>query len=429
MARFDVFDELDLGEAVWRSRPGDAIFLRKGQYGRVVLKAGTLVFPQGSDASIGQIAGVMGDCDLVDAQWRPENIRSVFVYRKRLPINLRLPEGFSCLHPSGAAVSVVRHETGSENITADGGVSVEAQLPKAVVDVEVPSTADVDFGLLRKEQYSPEELLKRSEEHVGLQRLLSRDDSGSPFGEVEYVALWALNHFLRRYSIIAELGPAKGLSFAEFRDGVTIRYKRPGPDPWIMHSQGYIKNFNSIPLSKEEQQRLFRECLDAPDYSLVEYIDFALEHLNYSMAVTGMEQLLEANGLAGKWWRLLEDSGLNKEQQRLVAEVKICRNVILHQHECAIKENAQGFTGARERFGIEPVSEYRLYATKLPWRWYQEGVLPYLALRSSSKGVMPSEVPTSPLLRSEMPGSARVPRPLEDIDGSPLSSGPEFESR
>ena len=45
----------------------------------------------------------------------------------------------------------------------------------------------------------------------------------------------------------------------------------------------------------------------------------------------------------------------------------------------AVKENADGFDEVRKRFGVESLSEYRIYATKRPWFWYRRGVLPYLA--------------------------------------------------
>jgi hypothetical protein len=113
-----------------------------------------------------------------------------------------------------------------------------------------------------------------------------------------------------------------------------------------------------------------------------EYIAFALEHLNYSMATVGMAQLLEANGLArDREWESLQGVPLTVEQKRYLAEIILCRNQIEHTSRCSVERDTRRYFDAAERlFGVAPISEYRIYASKLPWTWYENGVLPFLSI-------------------------------------------------
>ena len=113
-----------------------------------------------------------------------------------------------------------------------------------------------------------------------------------------------------------------------------------------------------------------------------EYIMFALEHINYSMAAVGMAQRLDEAGLKpDRDWTALEGTSLPIETKRHVAEIVLCRHQIIHTRRCALERDTRGnFEKAERLFGVEPISEYRIYATKRPWTWYYDGLLPYLEL-------------------------------------------------
>jgi hypothetical protein len=377
VAEYTVSNELELGEAVWLSGPGDTIRFLSGHYGRVIVKGCAVFFPEDRGVTVGHVIGYGGMTRNATLQG---NVKSIFFFQKRLPFNLRVKPDEPYYHPTGAAVTLRGHD---KEMGGPIGVSkvAQEQLPRAIVDIEVPRLEEINFDLLKERPSGPGgDWASHTEEQKKLHRLLSGDAGGLPFGDVEYTALWALNHFLRQYATVARSQKITGLSFAEFRDGLTLAYGRPSDSELETRTQAYIDEYHSLPFTDEDMRELQRLCLSSKDYSVSEYITFALEHLNYSMATVGMAQLLEANGLTqGSRWETIQASGLPQDQQRYLAEIFICRNVILHQHQCAIKANADGFSDVQRLFDVQELSEYRIYALKRPWSWYRDGVLPYLA--------------------------------------------------
>jgi hypothetical protein len=102
MAEFTVTDEISLGDAVWRSGRGDTIRFLEGTYGRVIVKGCSVIFPADRRVKIGQLVGYGGT--VVNATM-DDTIKSIFIYRKLLPINLRIKPDQSIFHPTGAAVT------------------------------------------------------------------------------------------------------------------------------------------------------------------------------------------------------------------------------------------------------------------------------------------------------------------------------------
>lgn len=382
MAEFTVSNEIELGEAVWRSGPGDTIRFLTGQYGRVVVKGCNVFFPDDRSVTIGQL---VGGGAVRSATFR-QNKGSLFIYRKLLPFNLRIEPNEPYFHPSGASVILVGHdkETGGP-IGVDR--TAQEQLPRAIVDVEVPRTEVIDFGALStpEEGQGPQAYVQEQEK---VRALLKGDPEGLPFGDVEYIALWALNHFLRQYAAVARSKKVKGLSFAEFRDGRTLAYGPWAAQELRSETQVFIDEFRAVPLTEAEREDLHGRCLSEKDYSVSEYITFALEHLNYSMATVGMAQALEASGLArGREWESLRGAPLSIGQKRYIAEIVLCRNQIVHTSRCSVeRDTRRHFDEAERLFGVEPISEYRIYATKLPWTWYWGGVLPFIAVTAGKAG-------------------------------------------
>ncbi len=377
MAEYTVSNEIELGEVVWHSGPGDTVRFLTGHYGRVVVKGSTVLFPQDRSVTIGQL---IGSGTIAYATFR-EKKGSVFIYRKLLPFNLRVQPNEPYFHPSGVSVTLVGHD---RQMGGPIGVdrTAQEQLPRAIVDIEVPRTEVFDFELLKPPKAEPGTDWSahfREEEKVRI--LLKGQPEGLPFGDVEYSALWALNHFLRQYASVAKSKKIKGLSFAEFRDGRTLAFGPWSAGELSAETQVFIDEYHGVPLTEAEQQDLHVRCLSARDYSVSEYITFALEHLNYSMAAVGMAQLLEANGMnQDREWESLQRTPLTVDQRRHLAEIILCRNQIMHTSRCSVDRDTRRYFDAAERlFGVATISEYRIYATKLPWIWYRDGVLPYLS--------------------------------------------------
>ena len=130
-----------------------------------------------------------------------------------------------------------------------------------------------------------------------MQDLLRGDPTELPFGDVEYHAVWALNHFLRQYAAVAKSRKITGLSLAEFRDGRTLAYGPWSNTELSAQDQVFIDEYHGAPFTSDDEHELQNLCLSSKDYSVSEYITLALERINYSMAVVGMAQLLEATDL------------------------------------------------------------------------------------------------------------------------------------
>ena len=380
MAVFNVPDEYSLGEAIWLSRPGDTIEVKSGDYGRIIVKGCNVSFPKDQSATAQQIIGAGGNCVILN--WKKQkNIKSFFIFRKLLPFNLRLKKDEPYFHPAGTEIILKGHTKQSVTLGVGGSLSAAEQLPKAIVDVIVPSLIEIDFDVLESDfdPNKPDLIQKRIAEEQKIHKLLSGRESNLPFGHIEYLALWALNHFIRQYSKLANVKGEEGLSFAEFRDGVLIGYGKPSDSQIKWTNQQYINQFTSSPLSEKIKQKLFHLCLSSPDYSISDYIEFGLNHINYSIATVGMAQLLEAETASrGGKWKAIQNSNLNLTQKRYLTEILIARNVILHQNKCAIKENAGGFKKGQQDFGISAFSEYRMYESKRPWHWYYDGLIPFI---------------------------------------------------
>lgn len=380
MKVFTVPDEYSLGEAIWLSSPSDTIEIKSGDYGRIIVKGCDVNFPRNHNATAQQIIGAGGDC--VITNWKQQdNIKSLFIFRKLLPFNLRLDQNERYFHPTGTEVVLRGHYKDSITLGGDRALTATEQLPKAVVDVIVPSLEEVDFAILEGDfdPSNPKFIKKRLAEEQRISNLLSGHGSKLPFGEIEYIALWSLNHFIRQYSKLVNLRGIKGLSFSEFRDGVSIGYGRTSDSQVKLRGQQYMDQFTNAPLGEDLKHELFSLCLSAPDYSISEYIEFGLYHLNYSMATVGMAQLLESKTGAGPVkWQAIQNSNLDHQQKRYLAEILIARNVILHQKQCAIKQNADGFKTAQRNYGVSVFSEYRIYELKRPWFWYYEGLVPFI---------------------------------------------------
>ena len=258
MAEYTVSNEIELGEVIWKSGPGDTIRFLAGHYGRVAVKGCSVWFPDDRSVTIGQLVGTGGA--VRSATLRREG-RSLFIYRKVLPFNLRVPPEDPYYHPSGASVTLVAHDK-----EAGGPMGVDRtaqeQLPRAIVDIEVPCVVAFDFNALKRPGTdSVEDWQSHAREQERLRTLLKGDSHVMPFGDVEYIALWALNHFIRQYAVVARSKKVKGLSFAEFRDSRTLAC-----GPWLpgelgAETQVFIDEYNAAPLTDAERQDLFWRCL------------------------------------------------------------------------------------------------------------------------------------------------------------------------
>ena len=383
MTVFKVPDKLSLGEAIWLSVPSDTIEISSGDYGRITVKGCNVDFPKNYQATAQQILGVDGNCTVTN--WKQkDNIKSIFIFRKILPFNLGLQQNERFFHPTGTEIIVLGHN--KETVTIDGtkGLLASQQLPKSIVDVKVPWLEEIDFDILESNLDCKriDLMQRRSAEEQKVQKLLNGRGSKHPFGEVEYIALWSLNHFIRQYSKIAKLQSQKGYSIATFRDGLFTGYGNPSDSDIKLHHQLYIDQYTNALFDAKQRNELFNSCLSSPDYSIAEYIQDNLNHLNYSMATIGMAQFLESLTGAGRAkWDAIKNCSQDIKAKQYLAEIILARDVILHQKECAIKQNTKGFKQAQKYFGISAITEYRIYESKRPWDWYYEGLAPFLKER------------------------------------------------
>ncbi|MBW2366161.1 MAG: hypothetical protein JRF25_14290 [Deltaproteobacteria bacterium] len=380
MTVFTVPDDYSLGEAIWLSSHGDTIAIKSGDYGRIIVKGCNINFPKDYSATATQIVGAGGNCRI--ANWKKKNnIKSIFIFRKILNVKLRLEKDERYFHPTGTEIIVAGHDIDSITFGGSEAPTAEEKLPKSIVDVIVPWLEEIDFEILEIDFDPSNPILfqKRIAEEQKINNLLRGHGSKHRFGDVEYIALWSLNHFIRQYSKIAGLRDQKGFSLSEFRDGIFIGFGRPNDSNIKLHSQQYIDQYKSALLDDKQKQELFDFCLSSPDHSIAEYIQDNLKHLNYSTAVVGMAQFLESRTGAGRAkWDAIKNCSLSIDAKQYLAEIIIARDVILHQKECAVKQNADAFKQAQKDFGIFALSEYRIYESKRPWDWYYEGLIPFL---------------------------------------------------
>lgn len=381
MAEFIVPDNCSMGEAIWLSNPGDTIRVVSGHYGKIYYKGGKMIFPEDGSVTVGQACAVRGDNTLVHSNVNTKNIKAVYCYRKILPIKLRLKEGTSVYHPTGTEIKYIGDIIYKQS---QGIKTAEDALPKSLVEIMVPSIEEIDFELLKTKidrenmPLMPKQILEQEK----LDRLIGQCTEYPYFGEIEYTALWALNHFLRQYSRMADID-FHGLTKSQFKDGVLWGYGRP--DQEIEFNLGqHIEKYSNKTLSGDELNELTMSCLSSPDYTMHDYILYFLNHLNYSCATVGMVQLLETvMGQGKEKWTKLEEYRIGKKAKKYVAEVFMARNNIVHGSKLVI-DDANPET--RVRYGIEPMTEYAIYESKRPWYWYEEGVKPCMKYAESVGG-------------------------------------------
>ena len=334
MTVFKVPDKYSLGEAIWGSMPGDTIEIKSGDYGRIIIKGCNVDFSKDHRATAQQIIGVDGNCKVTN--WKQQdNIKSIFVFRKILPFKLGLQQNEKFFHPTGTEIILMGHDKETVTFSGNKALTASEQLPRSTVDVIVPWLGEIDFDILESDfdLMNVDLIQRRFTEEQKLRNLLNGHGSRFSFGEVEYIALWSLNHFIRQYSKIAHLRGQKGFSFAAFRDGLFTGYSRPplSSDIKLLHQQ-YVDQYTSALLDNKQKQELSDSCLSSPDYSIAEYIQDNLNHLNYSMAAVGMAQFLESITGAGKVkWKAIKNCSLSTNAKKYLAEIICARDVILHQ--------------------------------------------------------------------------------------------------
>ncbi len=401
---YQIPEEYSLGEAIWMSKSDDTLKINSGNHGYLILKSGVnvkfsnkstvaLIVPTGESKKVSITTGLSISTD---------NIKSLFIFRKKLPFLLRLKKGESFFHATGAEFQILGQD--KEAFSIGGTDTVAESLPKSLVQIIVPRMESFDFKLIQSVTSisatdisitnitNNDDLLnfirqeqKRNAEMNKILSPLNKKTASLPFNEVEYTAFWALNHFIRQYCKLLRI-PSRDLSLAKFKDGLFIGYKDPTSNLTYSNYHQYIESFTNLPIDDKKKSDLLDACRSSPDYSVSEYIKDNLNHLNYSAAIIAMDQVIEhIAGLGEKKRKAILSSEIDEQAKQYLTEIILTRNTILHQGECALKSTTDGFEDAKETYGIEEMSEYRIYETYRPWLWYQDGLAPFQKYMDAKK--------------------------------------------
>ncbi len=401
-----VNNEFDFGQAIWSAEEGDTILLEEGEYGYLPYKKGVkYALSEKKSVSIASLIGLggfqisrgnnfsanslppgmvkFGDFIVENINVKSDNIKSIYIFRKTLPFNLRFGCPASFPHANGVILNFLGNDKDTFEFGGTTG-SAEAELPKGIVDILVPISVDIDpkrtdpfYSSHLTWSDIPEEEKKRdSLENKDCNKML-----GMKLNDIEYRALWAVNHFIRQYGKITKDERIKGFSVAEFLDDSSFEIGKPREEIPLQHSS-YLDEYSGQNITQENLEVLYDNFLSGSDYSVGDYVHFHLNHLNYGLATVGMyqefESLWESRGPKKEdKWKFIEQKTSDPEIKKYLSEMINARNHILHHRnlktEHVAKDDARGIKGnvLKTEWGAEEMTEYKIFATKRPWYWYK----------------------------------------------------------
>lgn len=410
MGTYNINNEFELGNAIWAAKEGDTIVLNKGKYGIIPLKYG--VNYEFIDSSCSHLIGLEGIFDLHGSSagliklngikiQNPtidkSNIKMYHVFRKELPFNSRFENPINFSHPNGAMITMLGNN--KENLELGGfGLKAEDQLPKAMVEICIPSLEAYDYKFKnvykafnhlspnpiilepKSEQESEEANLKIEE----IENTSLNSSIGLNLNNFEYKALWALNTFIKEYSRLFEESKIKGFSVNEFKDGLLFGILEKADDIINLTSTAFIDKYNRSNLSFEEIIKLSTNFLSFEEYSISDYTVYNLNHLNYSLATVGMYQEFEAlwentcpsvykssnQNQKGKW-EFIEYITNDMNIKKYLAEMINARNWITHSKKMITEDNSKDKNKLKTDWDAEVLNEYQIYALKRPFYWHK----------------------------------------------------------
>lgn len=394
MVNFDVHNEFELGNAIWKAQKGDTIVLNNGKFGVLPMKHGVNYHFKNSSCSLliglngiysndGVI--VNGLCDIYGIQIRDlriinSNVKLFYVFRKELPFNSRFNKPISFCHASGVTIRVLGNDKDTFAI-GDFGQKGEDQLPKAVVDIIVPSLEGYNveaskqlLSFLSESGFTDDEIdaakIKRQEiENSDLNNSL-----GLYLNDFEYKALWALNSFIKENCRFFDLYKIKGYDVNEFKDGLLYGVGERFEDNIYFNRQFVYSQYTNGELKEEEEIELSTRYLSYQEFSISEYTLFHLNHLNYSFATLGMYQEFEA-----LWekivpdksdkWGFIESITTDADTKKYLAEMINARHWITHTMKIITKVDIRN--KLKTDWNAEELNEYQIYALKRPFYWFK----------------------------------------------------------
>lgn len=404
MENIDVHNEFELGNAIWKAQEGDTIVLNNGKFGVLPIKHGVNYHFKNSSCSLliglngiysNDGAIVNGLCDINGIQIRDlriinSNVKLFYVFRKELPFNSRFNKPISFCHASGVTIRVLGNDKDTFAI-GDFGQKGEDQLPKAVVDIIVPSLEGYNveaskqlLSFLSESGFTDDEIdaakIKRQEiENSDLNNSL-----GLYLNDFEYKALWALNSFIKENCRFFDLYKIKGYDVNEFKDGLLYGVGERFEDNIYFNRQFVYSQYTNGELKEEEEIDLSNRILSYQEYSISEYTLFHLNHLNYSFATLGMYQEFEAlwentsptfyksSNLNQKdKWEFIEYITNDLNIKKYLAEMINARNWITHSKKMITEDNSKDKNKLKTDWSAEVLNEYQIYALKRAFYWFE----------------------------------------------------------
>ena len=277
MAIFEVNNEIELGNAIWSSRVGDNIVLKSGEYGNLPIKYG-VNYEFVENATAADILGLgigdgqwsassvqIGNISIKNPRIQKENIKLYYIFQKKLPFNCRFEPPITFVHANGVIIHVIGNDKVRFSLSGIGE-NAEAQLPKCVVNIVVPSLIEFDVNVSSANYLSPmvsdnlsadeiEHKMKKHQKEIEKKNDAENSAFNSSMGlnlnDFEYKALWALNSFVREYARITGEKRIKGYSISEFKDGLLTAITK-SLDEASFNRQQFIERFTNSKLSDEQ---------------------------------------------------------------------------------------------------------------------------------------------------------------------------------
>ncbi len=399
MRIFEVNNEIELGNAIWSSRPGDKIALKSGKYGNIPCKQG-VNYDFEDDATAADILGL--GCGVGDGQWsagsvqigsisitnpriQNTNIKLYYIIQKKLPFNSRFESNTSFVHANGVILHIVGND--ANGFSLDGIGDGEAKLPKGVVNIIVPCLDEFDVnksdasypgsifsGNLTKEEEKCElESHQREKEKRDYAENTEINRSiGLNLNDFEYKALWAVNSFIREYARITGGRKIKGYSIPEFLDGSLTATVKSLHERVAFVSRQYIAEFSNSNISEEQVNSLSTAFLSSQEYSISEFSSYHLEHLNYPTATIGLYQEFEAmwekySPIKQDKWGFIEAHTSDFGIKQFLAELINARNNVVHSK--VLITSHSGMNRLKTEWGARTMNEYEIFAYKAPLYW------------------------------------------------------------
>jgi len=382
---YSVTNHIELGIAITESLPGDVINIECGHYSILPFKDGiTINFPNDYSKKVGLAPPnyclqesftrgsiIFKNTRVNNTNQDPSIIKGWYIFRKELPFEIDASEPITFIHPNGSIINTAGNN--KEGFTASPNVSgAESYLPKGILEVSIPFMDEIELDTTLNHvdnkiatfinQMAPSDEIKEFE-----------NKNPTPcfnLNDFEYKAFWAVNSFIMAYGRLAnKYKKLSGYSTAEFMDGLTFaKFNKLDNANFktINFFDHYSKHHNVDPSIIQER------ISNKNSFPLEDYIEGYLHRLNYSQAIILMDQKIEKITKPGKVkYQKINESPLTEIEKKYLTEITLTRNSIIHTGSLSINKKLDGYDRAKKTYNnIREISEFEIYALKLPWHWY-----------------------------------------------------------